>query len=59
MLSDRWGSTTTCRAEDVWLEPQKQSKSLTPRKRAYATLVGFSVGVGAILGSIITALLMR
>ena len=59
MLSDRWGSTTTCRAEDVWLEPKKQTNPLTSRKRAYATLVGLSVGAGAILGSLITGLLMR
>ena len=59
MLSDRWGSTTTCRAEDVWLEPKKQTSVLTSRNRAYATLVSLSVGVGAIVGSIITALLMR
>jgi len=59
MLSDRWGSTTTCRAEDVWLEPKKQANALTPRKRAYATLIGLSVGAGAIVGALITALLMR
>jgi hypothetical protein len=59
VLSDRWGSTTTCRAEDVWLEPQRETKALTSRKRAYVTLVGMSVGIGAVVGSLITALLMR
>jgi hypothetical protein len=59
VLSDRWGSTTTCRAEDVWLEPQRQANARTPRQRAYATLIGVGTAVGAIVGSIITALLMR
>ncbi len=59
VLSDRWGSTTTCRAEDVWLEPQRQTNVRTPRQRAYATLIGVGTAVGAIVGSLITALLMR
>jgi hypothetical protein len=58
-LSDRWGSTTTCHIADVWLEPERKPDSRAPRKRVYATLIGLGAGLGAIVGSIITALLMR
>jgi hypothetical protein len=58
-LSDRWRSTTTCHIADVWLEPERKADNRTPRKRVYATLIGVGAGLGAIVGSIITALLMR
>jgi hypothetical protein len=46
-LSDRWGSSTTCHVSDVWI-----------RKRASATLIGLGAGLGALVGSLSTALIM-
>jgi hypothetical protein len=57
-LSDRWGSTTTCHVADVWLEPERKRTNRSVRQRVYATMIGVG-GLGAIIGSIITALLMR
>jgi hypothetical protein len=58
-LSDRWGSTTTCHVSDVWLEPERKVDDRAARKRVYAKLLGVGAGFGALVGSIITALLMR
>ena len=58
-LSDRWGSTTTCQVADVWLEPDRKADNRGPRKRISATLMGASAVLGGLVGSLITALLMR
>lgn len=57
-LSDGWGSTDIFPVSEVWLAPDKVPSSAS-RTRVYATLVGFGVGAGALIGSIVTALLMR
>jgi hypothetical protein len=58
-LSDGWGSTTTKHIADVWLEPARKPNDGAVRKRVSVTLLGAGAGVGALLGSLITALLMR
>jgi hypothetical protein len=42
----------------VWLAPEKPESSST-RTRLYATLVGTGLAVGALVGSLITALVLR
>lgn len=55
-VNDGWGYTRTFPVADVWLAPRKVGGS---RTRIYVTLLGAGVGLGAILGSIVTALLIR
>jgi hypothetical protein len=57
-LTDGWGYTKSFPLSEVWLAPARADPAAA-RKRVYATLLGAGAGVGAILGSIITALLMR
>lgn len=57
-LSDGWGSTRTFPVAEVWLaladaDPQ------AARRRVYATLLGAGAAMGALIGSIITVLLIR
>jgi hypothetical protein len=57
-LSDGWGYTKTFPVSEVWLAPAKAD----PRAggwRAYAILLGVGAAAGALVGSIITALLVR
>ncbi len=56
-VSDGWGYTRKFPVSDVWLAPAKPGSSAA-RRRVYATLAG-GAGVGALIGSVITALLMR
>lgn len=59
-LSDGWGSTETFPVADVWLTPpQKTDVARGARRRVYLKLIGAGAGLGALVGSIITALLMR
>lgn len=58
-LSDRWGSSTTCHVSDVWIEPERKPDDRALRKRASATLISVGAGLGALVGSLITALIMR
>jgi hypothetical protein len=58
-LSDGWGTTKTFSAAEVWLEPPRKVDSNDVRSRVYATLIGVGLAVGAIGGSIVTALLLR
>ncbi len=58
-LSDGWGYTKTFRVAEVWLPPEKRAEASWARTRVYATLIGAGAGLGALVGSIITALLMR
>lgn len=57
-LSDGSGSTRTFAVAEVWLPPAKADPRAS-RTRLYASLIGAGAGVGALIGSIITALLMR
>ncbi|HWL39802.1 MAG TPA: tudor domain-containing protein [Gemmatimonadaceae bacterium] len=58
-LSDGWGSTETFPISDVWLNPARESRPGKARQRVYMTLLGAGAGIGALIGSIATALLMR
>ncbi len=57
-LNDGWGYTKTFPVSEVWLAPEK-AKPSSARRRVYATLLGVGAGAGALIGSIITALLLR
>ena len=57
-LNDGSGSTKTFPVAEVWLPPAKANPSAA-RTRVYARLIGAGAGAGALIGSIITALLMR
>jgi hypothetical protein len=57
-LSDGWGYTRTFPIADVWLAPVK-TEATTARTRVYAMLLGAGAAAGALIGSIITALLLR
>lgn len=57
-LSDGWDTKTFPIAE-VWLADARKARASGARTRVYATLIGAGAGVGALVGSIITALLMR
>ncbi|MFN0179604.1 MAG: tudor domain-containing protein [Gemmatimonadales bacterium] len=57
-LSDGWGYTKTFPLSEVWLA-RTVADPRAGRKRVYATLLGAGAAVGALIGSIITALLMR
>lgn len=57
-LSDGWDTKTFPIAE-VWLADARKAWASGARTRVYATLIGAGAGVGALVGSIITALLMR
>ena len=55
-LSDGWGDTKTFPVEEVWLAAARENRGA--RTRVYTTLIGVGAGVGALIGSIITVLLM-
>jgi hypothetical protein len=57
-LNDGWGYTKTFPVSEIWLAPDK-AKPSAARNRVYATLLGVGAGAGAVIGSIITALLLR
>ena len=57
-LSDGWGTVKTFPLSEVWLASPRM-KLPSGRKRLYVTLLGAGAGVGALIGSIITALVMR
>ena len=59
-VSDGWGSSETFPIADVWVEPpQKPDVAMRARRRVSMMLMGAGAGVGALLGSVVTALLMR
>lgn len=58
-LSDGWGSTETFPIADVWLAPARDARPGKARRRVYITLLGAGAGLGALIGSIVTALMMR
>jgi hypothetical protein len=55
-LSDGWGSTRSFPLAEVWLAPSRADAG-SGRRRFYTTFIG-GAGVGALIGSIITALLL-
>jgi hypothetical protein len=57
-LSDGWGETRSFPIDEVWVKPKREENSLG-RRRVYVTLVGAGAAIGAVIGSLITALLMR
>ena len=58
-LSDGWGSTETFPIAEVWINPARDAGPGQARQRVYMTLLGTGAGLGALIGSIVTALLMR
>lgn len=58
-LSDGSGSTKWFSVAGVWLAAARKPAGSGSRTRVYATLMGAGAAVGALVGSIITALLMR
>ncbi|MDP9179779.1 MAG: hypothetical protein M3O61_19075, partial [Gemmatimonadota bacterium] len=58
-LNDGWGYTRTFAVKDVWQGPPRKAGLHGDRTRMYVTLIGAGAGLGAVIGSIITALVMR
>ena len=58
-VTDGWGATKTFPLAEVWLDAVRKPDAQVSRARASVMLLGAGAGVGAIVGSIITALLMR
>lgn len=56
-LSDGWGYTKSFAVGEVWLAPKTDPRS--SRKRMYVTLLGAGAAAGALIGSILTALVLR
>lgn len=57
-VNDGSGFTKTFPIAEIWQAPRKTSASRT-RAKVYATLIGAGVAAGAIIGSVVTALVMR
>ena len=55
--TDGWGEARSFSIQDVWIAPAKPASAR--KARVSAALIGVGVTVGAALGSIITALLLR
>ncbi|MGH7709640.1 MAG: hypothetical protein ACREOG_00055 [Gemmatimonadaceae bacterium] len=56
-LSDGWGYIKTFSLSEVWL-PQRKPETGGSRRRVYLTLLGAGTAIGALVGSIITALVL-
>jgi hypothetical protein len=57
-LSDRWGSTTICHLGDIWIEPEKKLAKRQMGKGRVVALLSAGAGIGALIGSVITALVL-
>lgn len=57
-LSDGWGYTKSFPVSEVWLAPATLDPR-SARRRAYALFLGVGGAVGALIGSLVTALLLR
>lgn len=55
-LSDGWGTTRSFPISELWLAPSKADAGAA-RRRVYATLMA-GAGIGALIGSLLTALLI-
>jgi hypothetical protein len=58
-VSDGWGNTRTVPIAEVWVPPARKADTSGARTRVYATLIGAGAALGALAGSIVTAVLMR
>ena len=59
-VSDGWGDTKIFPVSEIWLTPSKQTNSgKRARSRVYVTLLSVGAAVGAAVGGIATALLLR
>ena len=59
-VSDGWSETREFPIEEVWLNtPRRPRSERRARARVYATLIGAGATIGALLGSILTAVLLR
>jgi hypothetical protein len=59
-LSDGWGYTRTFPLAEVWIAPPRRAEHPGgSRLRVYVTLMGVGAGLGALLGTLITALVLR
>ena len=58
-VDDGWGSTKTFPIAEVWQPPARRLEPKNPRTRMYLTLLGAGAGIGALIGSILTVLLVR
>jgi hypothetical protein len=57
-LSDGMGTTKTFPLSDIWLAPPRTLDVSGSRARLYATLLGAGATVGAIIGSLLTAIIV-
>jgi hypothetical protein len=57
-LTDGWGSSKSFPLSEVWLARDRADRG-SARRRVTATLLGAGAAVGALIGSIVTALVMR
>ena len=58
-VTDGWGETRVFPIADVWLDSARRSEQTSARTKLYITLLGSGVGIGALVGSLLTALLGR
>lgn len=59
-VSDGWSETREFALEEVWLKsPRRPNPDGRTRARVSATLIGAGAAIGAVIGSILTALLLR
>jgi hypothetical protein len=59
-VSDGWGEAHTFEIAQIWIAPpRRRTTDSRTRARVYATLIGAGATAGAIIGSIITALILR
>jgi hypothetical protein len=59
-VSDGWVETRVLSLDQVWLNaPRRSGHGQRTRTRLYATLIGTGATLGAVIGSIITAWLLR
>ncbi len=58
-VTDGWGETRVFPIADVWLESARSPEQRSARTKLYITLLGSGVGIGALIGSLLTAFLAR
>ena len=58
-VTDGWGETRGFPIADVWLDSARRPEQTSARTKLYITLLGSGVGIGALVGSLLTALLGR
>jgi len=57
-VSDGSGSMETFPVAEVWLKPARKADTRGDRTRLYATIIGAAATLGAVVGSLITALVV-